>query len=182
MTTAPDEVVSRVKSYVEHTVSKGQESIREAVQKGHEQLFGLLDGMSEAQATFKPGPDDWCVLEVLQHVVTAKRGIARLCVTLARGETPRGIGGEGEDEEQDGVMRDRFGSLADARSAAETAHHELLAFVDSLSPETHLEAHYAHFLFGALNSREWAAFQRVHDADHTNQIQKIKDAPGFPAG
>ncbi len=182
MTTAPDEVVNRVKSYVEHTVSKGQESIREAVQKGHDQLIGLLDGMTEGQATFKPGPDDWCVLEVMQHVVTAKRGIARLCVALARGETPRGIGGEGEDEEQDGVMRDRFASLADARSAAAAAHHDLLAFVDSLAPETDLEARYAHFLFGPLNCREWAAFQRVHDADHTNQVQQIKSSPGFPAG
>ncbi len=38
-----------------------------------------------------------------------------------------------------------------------------------------------YFLFGALNAREWAVFQRIHDVDHTPHIGQIKASSGFPA-
>jgi hypothetical protein len=31
-----------------------------------------------------------------------------------------------------------------------------------------------------MNCRQWAVFQRVHDADHAPGIGKIKATPGFP--
>jgi hypothetical protein len=33
----------------------------------------------------------------------------------------------------------------------------------------------------SLNCRQWAAFQRVHDVDHMEQIKQVKAAPGYPA-
>ena len=180
-TTAPEEVRERVLSYISHQVAKGPDNIRETVQKGHDQLFRLIDGLSEEQAAFKPAPDVWSVLEVFDHVVTAKRGIVRLCTSLSRGEAGGGIGGEGQATEQDGITGKRYDSLAEARAAAQAAHDELLAFVETLSPDVNVEARHDHFLFGALNCQEWAAFQRIHDADHTGQIEQIKAAPGYPA-
>ena len=179
MTTAQDEMIDRITSYIKHNAQKEPAALRELVQQGHAQLAGLLDGLSDAQATFKPGADDWCVLEVLQHVATAKRGVARICTRLAAGETLAGTGREGD--EQDGVMGPKtFSSLAEARDVLESAHQELLDFVEGLSATVDLDARFNHFLFGDLNCREWAAFQRVHDGDHSNQIEQIMAAPGFP--
>ena len=179
-TTIADDLRERVLSYIAHQVEQGPQRIHREVQKGHEQLTGLIDGLSEAQATFKPSADDWSILELMQHVVAAKRGVAGLCGALARGDQAERLGGEGEEPRQDGLTGPRYATLAVARSACDAAHDELVAFIATPSPETDEEARYPHFIFGRLNCWEWAAFQRIHDADHAGQIEKVKAAPGFP--
>jgi hypothetical protein len=178
-TAPPADVVEKVTSYIKHNATKDTPALRELVQTGHAQISGLLDGLSETQATFKPGPEDWSVLELMAHVVTAKGGVARICERLARGEQIPGAGREGD--EQDGITRERFTSLAEARQAMDVAHAELLSFIDGPLAQANTEARFNHFVFGDLNCREWAAFQRVHDGDHAGQIEKIKAAQGYPA-
>jgi len=180
MTTEQLEMADRIRSYIQHNATKSPEALRDLVQKGHEQVLGLIEGLSPEQVVFKASTGDWSVLETLRHVVAAKRGVARVCVRLAAGETPGGLGGEGQ--EQDGVMGAEYATLAEARAAVDAAHGDQLAFVDGLaSSQPNVEARFNHFIFGDLNCREWAAFQRVHDGDHAGQIEQIKAAPGFPA-
>ena len=160
-------------SYIRHQVSKGPDGIRDAVEKGHAQLLGQLEGLSEEHARFTPEPDQWSIFEVLQHVLQGKRGVAGRCAALARGETIEGVAESGQ----------RFAplpSLSAARPALDAAHEELLAFIEGISPETNLEARSQHPFFGPLNCQEWAAFQRIHDGDHSGQIEQIKAATGFP--
>lgn len=178
--TAREALLARAKAFIERKAQDDPSAIREAVQQGQDQLNGVIDGLSPAQASFKPADDVWSVLEVLGHVVTAKGGVARICERLARGETVSGFGAEGE-RRQDGVTRDSFASLDEARAALDKVHGELAAFVDERLTAGDADARYTHFIFGDLNCREWAAFQRVHDADHSLQIEQVKAAPGYPA-
>ena len=181
MTTEQLEMADRIRSYIQHNATKSPEALHDLVRKGHEQVLGLIEGLSPEQVAFKASADDWSVLETLRHIVAAKRGVARVCVRLAAGETPGGVGGEGQAQQQDGVMGDEYATLVEARAAMGAAHRDLLAFVDSLaSSQPNLEARFNHFIFGDLNCREWAAFQRVHDGDHSGQIEQIKAALGFP--
>ena len=173
MVTVTDEVRERLLSYISHQVSRGPDSIRSAVEKGHEQVMGVIDGVSEEQATFKPDAETWSILEVLRHAVDAKRRNVAGCAALARGQTSDGSA-------QTGRAGEELPSLAAARSALEASHDDLLAFVESLSPATNLEARYEHPWFGELNCQEWAVFQRIHDGDHAEQIEQVKAAPGFP--
>jgi len=75
----------------------------------------------------------------------------------------------------------RYASLAAAREALEEAHQQMVAFVDTELAQAQLDLRFKHFLFGDLNSPEWAVFQRVHDGDHSNQIGQITSATGYPA-
>jgi len=180
VTTEQLEMADRIRSYIQHNATKEPASIRDLAQKGHAQVIGLIEGLSPEQVSFKPSADDWAVLETLRHVVAAKRGVARACVRLARGEQVAGLGGEGQ--EQDGVMGRDYASLGEVREAMDAAHAELLTFIDGLtSSQPDVETRFEHFIFGALNCREWAVFQRVHDGDHSNQVQQITSAPGYPA-
>ena len=169
MTTEQIEARDRIRSYLTHQAGKSPQAIRELVEKGHAQLLDKIAGLSPEQATFKPEADVWSVVEVLQHAAPAKQWVADLCVTLAQGGTPERGGGNAT-----------YASLAEARSALEAAHLELVAFIDGLSRDVNLEARFEHFIFGELNCREWAAFQRVHDGDHAEQIDQVRAAPGFP--
>ncbi len=179
-TTFPAETVNHITNYIKHNSTKEPRALHELVEQGHRQLAGMLEGMSEEQARWKHAAGEWCALDLLHHVVSAKRGVARICTRLASGEQPPGTGREGD--EQDGITRgEPFASLSDARTALDAAHGETLAFIDGPLATANTDARFNHFIFGDLNCREWAAFQRVHDGDHANQIEKIKSAAGYPA-
>jgi hypothetical protein len=174
-------MAERIGAYIRHNAAKSPQALHDLVQKGHDQVTDLIEGLSPAQAVFKPSADDWSVIETMRHIVAAKQGVARVCARLAAGETPGGVGAEGQAQRQDGVMGEEYATLAEARAAMDVAHAELLAFVDGLASSTpNVETRYNHFIFGDLNCREWAAFQRVHDGDHSGQIEQIKAASGFP--
>ncbi len=179
-TAPPADVVEKVTSYIKHNATKEPAALRQLVQAGHERMLALIDGVSAEQASFKPSADDWSMLQLMHHVVSAKGGVARICERLASGESIPGRGREGD--EQDGIVRgDGFASLADARKAMEAAHQEILAFIDGRLATANTDTRFNHFVFGDLNCREWAAFQRVHDGDHAGQIEQIKAAAGYPA-
>jgi hypothetical protein len=179
-TAPPADIVERMTGYIKHNAAKSPADLHALVQAGHDHLSSLLDGLSPAQASFKPADDVWSMLELLHHVVSAKGGVARICERLARGEAIAGQGREGD--EQDGILRgDGFTSLADARAAMDVAHGELLDFLDHRLAAADMATRFNHFVFGDLNCAEWAAFQRVHDGDHANQIEQIKAAAGYPA-
>ena len=173
MVSVPDDVKERVLSYIAHQSEKQPEGIAGVVEQGHDQLVDLLEGLSDEQAAFKASAEDWSVLEVLRHVVGSKRGVARRCSVLARGEASASF------EPADEVGS--FPSLSEARAALDAGHRELLASVRAPTPDANVDVTFDHPFFGPLNCREWAVFQRVHDGDHAGQIEKIKAADGFPA-
>ena len=173
MVSVPDDVKERVLSYIAHQSEKQPEGIAAVVEQGHDQLVGLLEGLSDEQAAFKASAEDWSVLEVLRHVVGSKRGVARRCSVLARGEASASF------EPADEVGS--FASLSEARAALDAGHRELLASVRAPTPDANVDVTFDHPFFGPLNCREWAVFQRVHDGDHAGQIEKIKAADDFPA-
>ena len=168
-----DDLKERVLSYIAHQSQKEPEAIAGAVEKGHDQLVGLLDGLSDEQATFKPSAEDWSVLEVLRRVVGSKRGVARRCSVLSRGEASASF----EPADEVGA----FASLSEARAALDAGHRELVSAVRTLTPDANVDVTFDHPFFGPLNCRAWAVFQRVHEGDHAGQIEKVKAADGFPA-
>ena len=84
---------------------------------------------------------------------------------------PAGIGPEWEEESaQDGITNVSFETLAAAREAAETVHQQLLGTISKLD-SANLEVSFKHYIFGPMNAREWAIFQRIHDGDHIAQLR-----------
>jgi len=162
-------------SYVRHQVAKGPDVIRQTIEKGYDQLWGQIQGLSDDQAKCKPVPDEWCVLEVLQHVVESRELTARRCFALALGERPPAVGPIGA------IKGEVPHSLAEARSALNVAQQELLRFVDMLAQGANVQTTMAHPSVGPLNCQEWAVFERLHDAVHVNQIEEIKASRGFPS-
>ena len=115
---------------------------------------GTLD-WEKALAAFKPGPEDWSVLELMSHVVSTKRIVALLAAALAEGKLPPGINADSElESRQDGVTIMHFETLASARETASTAHADMLKFIRSIDDSTNTELRFKHFVFGAFNSPE----------------------------
>lgn len=179
--TIPDERRAAVVAFVREHAQQTPREIEARVQEGHDLLFAALDGVSEAQASYEPSADDWSILRLMAHVVSTKRVVGILAASLGRGERPPGFGPQFEEERaQDGVTIATFGMLAEALAAAVEAHAALIEFIRGIDHATNIELRFRHFVFGALNSREWAVFQRIHDGDHTPQFERIKASPGYP--
>jgi len=176
----PDDASTFVLDFIRETAAKTPDEIAATVQDGHDAVIRNLAGLSDAQARFKPSPGDWSVLETMAHIVTVKRIMAALSTSLGSGKLPPGFGPQFEEERaQDGVTAVRFDTIAGARDAADAAHRDLLAFIAGVdSADTTLT--FRHFFFGAMNARQWACFQYIHDGDHAPQILRIRQSAGFP--
>lgn len=160
-------------AFIAEHAGKDPAQIAEVVQEGHDEILDAIAQLTDEQATHKPSDDDWSVLDAMAHVVTTKQVCAGLCGSLAGGSRPPGIGPEWEEEPaQDGVTTVRFQTLAAAREAADTAHQQLMGNISKLD-SANLDVRFKHYIFGPMNAREWAVFQRVHDGDHIAQIRAM---------
>lgn len=178
-----NDIGNKLGEYIRQEVSKGSDAVLEVVSEGHKLLMESFAGLSDEQATWKAGPDEWSVLETMHHVISGKRGHALECAALARGEL---LGGPdaGDDfwrEFYGNLVGPPYTSLEEARTDAEKGQREMVAFLNGVSAETNVEKTATHPLVGPMNCLGTAVFQRIHDGDHTGQIGKIKASPGFPS-
>ena len=142
-------------------------------------LLNTLERVSAEQAAWKPGPEDWSVEEVAQHVLDGSHRNQDMIRSLSVGQDPS-LGPQG------------IGAIDPAQRAAE---FDWPSLVDALRDDSRLLANVidglpeppawqprpAHPFFGPLHSRGWFMFQRVHDLDHVGQVNAIKETEGYPA-
>ena len=163
-------------AFIAKESAKGPEDIAAVVQAGHDEVLNAIADLTDEQPKQKGPGDQWSVLEAMAHVVTTKQVVAGLTSSLAGGSRPPGIGPEWEEESaQDGITNVSFQTLAAAREAAETVHRQLLGTISKLG-SANLDVSFKHYIFGPMNAREWAVFQRIHDGDHIAQLRKIVSA------
>lgn len=166
----------RLISYLGHQASKDVPVLVELIEEQRARLLALLDGVSEEQAAFRPAPDQWSIADVLRHVIAAEEGVARIVDSLARGAVPEGqraLGSHIPDEGQ---------PLAALIARLHASRADLLARIRGWPASPDLTATFEHPFFGPLNCKGWVAFQRLHDADHTGQLEQIMGAEGWPGG
>lgn len=178
----PDDIRADVLAFISEHAKKSAAGIEAIVSEGQAELLAALDGVSEAQAAFKPDADSWSILDLIAHEVSVRRTIGTLCASLRNGALPPGFGPQFEEAKaQDGFILQRFDSLADARAAAESTFESMVAYVRSLDDAVSTDVTFRHYYFGPFNARQWPLFLRIHDGDHTLHIAKIKSATGYPA-
>jgi uncharacterized damage-inducible protein DinB len=159
---------------------------------------GVLDataGLSDAQWTFKPGPDRWSVAEVTEHIAAAEGYLRGMITDKVMTAPPRP---DGEDVKAIDEMvltmipdrshkaqapeplkpTNRFGSpqgslkhFTESRAQTEDflrTHDDLRAHAIDSPMEKKLDAY------------EWVLFIAAHSERHTKQILEVKADPNFP--
>ena len=141
--------------------------------KARLQLLDSLDGVTDEQAAFKINEDEWSILEVLKHVLTSSGNVAKLVESLANGQSR-----PSDDIEPPRESTDL--SLAEMRDLLLKDSIAWSALTDRLPEPPSFEIEAKHTFFGNLHARAWYLFQRVHDLDHAQQIDKNKQDAGYP--
>jgi DinB superfamily len=161
-------------AYIRHQAAKGLTELRVLAERTASDCGRCLEGISEAQACFRPG-DEWSVKEVLDHLIYATtQAIIEPIRDLAAGKAPRPF------------TPDRSGGRAmqpiqELRREMTSVLREAVVLVGALPQGNLPTGTWEHPALGPLNLNELIALHRLHVMDHVQQIEKIKADPGYPA-
>jgi hypothetical protein len=164
------------------------------LEKSAAELETAIAGLTDAQWTFKPGPDRWSVGEVVEHIVLADGLLFDTAIaSLEKGANPKWEGTLGKTALIRKAIPDRSRKVdapaaikpqqATTRAALLVRFKEqrarALAYVrDTNKP---LKAHTApNPFFGDLNAHQWLLYIPLHHIRHNKQIAEVKASPGFP--
>jgi hypothetical protein len=169
----------------------------ELLQDSQKEFLSLVDGLTEEQWNYKPGPDRWSVGETAEHIVLAEGGLfANLERAMAAPPNPDWeTKTRGKTEFIEKVMVDRS-HKAQAPEAivphGKLSHEEVIqrykagrakTMKFAEDNEVPLKEHTADHLFpvfGTLNAYQWLIYIPLHNMRHDQQIAEVKASPGFP--
>lgn len=163
-------------------------------------FINLASRLTPAQATFKPAPDSWCITENVEHMFWAEHGgINGMWKTLEAFKNGKplytgelihqGLAIEEiiartwkEKEIVPDVAKPRLGGPVEFWNQALLSLQPVLSAFAEAAKDSDLEKIiHPHPISGPLNVIQRFEFLRFHLDRHSNQIERIKSDPKFPA-
>jgi hypothetical protein len=163
---------------------------------GRKLLLDAVDGLSEAQWTFKPAPDRWSVAEVAEHITLAEdflfNASQQILTTPATPDKKAEVQGKDEIVLTKTLDRSRKGTAPEPLVPTHhwTTHQEMIeqykksrdrtiAYIASTQDE--LRSHfYKHPAYDLLDAYQWLLFMAAHSERHILQLKEVKADPNFP--
>ena len=153
-----------------------------------------VEGLSQAQADWRPSERDWSAGEIVHHLTLAEVATGKLTSKLLKeagadlppfpadlaGFTPLPPAPPGPAEAPPVVRPSSghpIGQLLDDMKAARVRSRQSLERVAAVDPR---QLGWRHFLLGELDLAQWWMLQARHDGDHLGQLRRVKATPGFP--
>ncbi|MFP6581674.1 MAG: DinB family protein [Candidatus Hydrogenedentota bacterium] len=130
--------------------------------------------LSAEQFDYKPSDTEWSIREVSLHVAHSIAAGGSVIPILAGGTALA-------NDVKLGQMISDPGNQASIGKSVEAAFGIVLAAMESLEVDSHLEATFKHPFFGPINCRQTAAFNILHLDIHVKQVQRVKAYDSFPA-
>ncbi len=153
-----------------------------------------VEGLSQAQADWKPGPDDWSVGEIVHHLTIAEIATGKLTTKLTREAEaagtlkpfppdlrelkPLSAAPAANAEAPQVVWPERgrpIGALVEEMKAARARSRQSIEKLGSVDPRPLV---FKHFRLGDLDLSQWWQLQAQHDAIHLAQIRDVKARAG----
>jgi hypothetical protein len=169
----------------------------EELQSVRAEVLREVEGLSQAQADWKPGPKDWSVGEIVHHLTIAEIATGKLTTKLTKDAEAAGtlVAGfppdfgeikplpdvRGAADAPEVVWPEHgkpLGDLVATMKATRERSVQSLQRVASTDPRRLL---FKHFRLGDLDLAQWWKLQAAHDGLHLAQIREVKRASGFPA-
>jgi len=158
-------------------------------------FLASIDGVSDAQWTFKAGADRWSIAEVAEHIAVSETTILQL-VTERILKSPKvpADSARATDAKVIAVITDRSGKAQApemlkptnrwANRAAltkefEAARTRTIDYVRTTKDDLRGHA-MAHPAMQTIDAYQWVLLLAAHSARHTAQIEEVKAAAGYP--
>lgn len=173
-----------------------RDSLVKHLEQTRQAFVASISGLTEAQWTFKAGPDRWSIAEVAEHVAISETTIRQLVTdqimkgpVAPRNPTPV------TDEALLAGLLDRTSKFQAPEMLKPThrwatrdallkdfqdARDKTVAYVKDTADDLHGHAG-PHPVFKALDGYQWLLLLSGHAARHTAQIDEVKTVAGYPA-
>jgi len=160
---------------------------------GAEALLPLVTDLSPAQATFKQSAESWSILELVEHVGVAERGMLWL-IRHATREPDRPAPEPTKDSRWLDVAKNRdrkfqapdvarpsgrFSTLEQARQYFQESRRRTLEFVGQCTDDLRT-LHTVHPVAGPIDCYQCLLLLVAHPTRHAQQIREVKAHPEFP--
>lgn len=167
------------------------------LEDSQKEFLALVDGLTDSQWSYKPGPDRWSVGETAEHIMLADdRLFAGVQAALALPPNPDWeTKTRGKTEFLEKVMVDRS-HKAQAPEAiqpqSKLSRDEVIQrykegraratkFIEETqAPLKEYTADHPFPVFGTLNAYQWLIYIPLHNMRHDQQIAEVKASAGFP--
>lgn len=149
-------------------------ALRPALDAAQSRLLAALRGVSEAQASFKPGGVDeeaHSAGQIVRHVARVQAWIESRLRATAQGKDPERFVSEIGREEK---------PLAGSTRDLEETYRQLNATAGELAGREEVAKTAPHPFFGELSCRAWYRLAGLHADDHARQVERIKSMPEYP--
>jgi len=160
-------------------------------------FLASIDGLSDAQWTFKAGPDRWSIAETAEHIAVSE-GIILQLVTDRIMKAPKvpADPARATDAKVIEVITDRSGKAQapemlkptnrwPTRAALtqdfEVARKRTIEYIRTTQDDLRGHA-MAHPVMQTIDGYQWVLLLAAHSARHTAQIEEVKTAAGYPKG
>jgi len=160
------------------------------------EVFKEAEGLSQAQANWKPGEKDWSVGEVIHHLTIAEIATGKLTTKLTREAEAAGSSAGfpsdleaftplppvqvGQAEAPAAVWPEHGKPIAELIATMRVTRDRSRQSIEKLASIDPRPLRFKHFRFGELDLSQWWQLQAHHDRIHLAQIFEIKAAAGFP--
>lgn len=169
----------------------------EILQSTQVALHQALDGLTDAQVSFKPSPDRWSIAENVEHIMLVEGGVFG---AIQKGMTyPANPEKRAELKYADVdvikavrsrtvtlpapdpfVPTGRFASVSEGLAAFDQQRAAAIGYMHNVTDD--LRTHFfRHIALGWLDSYQAILLLASHGERHRKQIEEVKASPGFPA-
>jgi hypothetical protein len=188
--------LSLAPAYAQPPTHQERDSLLKHLEQTRQAFLDSISGLSDAQWTFKAGPDRWSIAEVAEHIAVSETTIRELVTEkiMKSPPVPRELNPV-PDEKLLASLSDRtsrFQAPEMLRPTNRWASREALtkdfiaarektaAYVRTTTDDLH--GHGApHPVFKMLDGYQWLVLLSGHSARHTAQIEEVKTSAAYPA-
>jgi DinB family protein len=173
-----------------------RDSLLKHLQQTQQAFLDSISGLSDAQWTFKAGPDRWSIAEVAEHIAISETTILQLVTDqVMKGPAVPRSGDSVSDEQLLTGLLDRTSKFQAPEMLKPTnrwatrdaltkdflaAREKTATYVRTTTDDLHGHAA-PHPVFKMLDGYQWVLLLSGHSARHTAQIEEVKTSAGYPA-
>jgi DinB family protein len=158
------------------------------------QVLKEVEGLSQAQADWRPSETDWSIGEIIHHLTLAEIGTGKITSKVLReageavrpfptdlkGFAPMPAPPPGRAEAPAAVWPEFGKPLTELMAALTTVRARSRETIERLARVDPQPLIFSHQRLGRLDLAQWWMLQAKHDATHLEQIRGIKAAADFP--
>lgn len=172
------------------------ETLWNELQAARAELLKEVEGLSQAQANWRPGDQDWSVAEILHHVTLGEISTGKLTAKLLREAEAAGnlapyppdltsfaplpAPPPGPREAPPHIWPEKERPIAQLLAEMKSTRERSRQSIERLGSVDPRPLTWKHVFGMVLDLAQWWVLMVRHDRMHIEQIQAVKAAPGFP--